>query len=277
VLRSLIPGQVPLCLIDKPAPGTGASLLACVVGTIACGPADKRGREPWVTTALPAAKHELEKTLLAILREQPVLVLFDNVTTVISNPTLMAVLTSDHFALRELGRSELVHVEQRPTVIATGNQLQVDREAARRCIQIHLNAEMEHPENRSVEEFVYPNLLAYVAAHRGALRADIFTIGRAWLRAGRPKPVPSIPALGGFEGWRDALGVILTMLGVRDFLGNQAADNHHGGFVLRQRGNGMNRWRVVPENATPSRTTPSGGETAATRETWAAMRLHMSP
>jgi putative DNA primase/helicase len=215
LLRSLVPGQIPLALLDKPMPGTGATLLGKVVELLACGAAQDE------VMTLPRNKEELRKKLTAILRENPAIIFFDNADHALSSPDLMALLTSGGWADRLLGYSELVHVVQRAVWLVTGNNLQIDRESARRCYQIRMDAKMERPEERNPERFRHPDLLNHVTEMRGRLIADALTITRGWIQAERPKPAKKVPTLGGFGGWVAIHGGVLAFVGIDAFLGNR--------------------------------------------------------
>jgi hypothetical protein len=70
--------------------------------------------------------------------------------------------------------------------------------------------------------FRHSDLLAWVRQHRGEILAAVFTLGRAWITAGRPGPIDGTPVLGGFEGWRHSIGGLLRVTGVQGFLANLA-------------------------------------------------------
>jgi hypothetical protein len=210
VLRPAISGQVPLALIDKPKRGTGATLLAQVVTGIALGSATD------LTTA-PRDDEEWRKKITAALLAGATVMFFDNVEHTLSSPSLAAALTTRMWSDRILGRSEMARdIPQRVTWMATGNNLHVGGDLARRSYWIRLDAAVARPWQR--ETFRYPQLLAHVLENRGPLLAAALTLGRAWFAAGCPKA--TVPKLGGFEGWADTIGGVLAYAGVSGFLDN---------------------------------------------------------
>ena len=85
-VRELIEGRTPLHLIEKPTPGTGATLLAEVVGTPVLGPT-----LPAMTAATD--EEEMRKRIFAKLSQSLSYVLLDNVHRVDSE-ALSTALTS---------------------------------------------------------------------------------------------------------------------------------------------------------------------------------------
>jgi hypothetical protein len=125
VARPAIEGLVPLALLDKPSPGTGATLLAKVIAAIATG------RSAALMTA-PRSEEEWRKKLTATLLEGPLIVLIDNVRGALESDSLSLALTTDVWKDRLLGVNQMVDVPQHVVWIATGNNLRVAGDVARR-------------------------------------------------------------------------------------------------------------------------------------------------
>jgi len=210
VLRPVIPGHVPLALIDKPQAGTGASLLAEVAAAVATG-------RPAPMMTAPAEEGEWSKAITALLSQGRTVVVIDNVEGRLFAPSLAAVLTGDTWRGRILGESTMVDLPNRATWIATGNNIQVGGDLPRRCYWVRMDAHNARPWQRT--DFLHPDLKAWVLQERGRLLAAILTITRAWILAGKPKPTRA-PLVGGFERWREVIGGILENAGLNDFLGN---------------------------------------------------------
>lgn len=212
VLRPLIPGPVPLALIDKPQAGTGASLLAEVDAIIATGRA---------AAMMTAAKDDetWRKSITAMLRAGRMVVTIDNVETTLYAPSLAALLTANTWTDRVLGASEMVTLPHKAVWLATGNNIRLAGDLPRRCFWVRMDAKKARPWERT--EFRHPQLTRYVAENRGAIVAAILTMARAWVVAGKPK-AKNTPRLGGFEGWTETIGGILAYAGIAGFLGNQA-------------------------------------------------------
>jgi hypothetical protein len=204
--------QVPMCLIDAPDAGTGKGLLVKIATIIATGRVT--GLMSW-----PATDEELEKKVTAALMAGQTVVVFDNVDGMIKSGTLAAVLTADTWQGRVLGRSEMVNASNRATWVATGTNLDVGGDLARRCYRVRIDAKMAAPYTRNT--WLHDPLEDWVAANRGKLLAALCTIVRSWWLAGQHQ-ASSIPAMGGYTSWVRTVGGILEHAGVPDFLGNLA-------------------------------------------------------
>jgi hypothetical protein len=86
IYRPMIAGSVPLCLIDKPQPGTGAGLLADVIAIIATG-------RPAAMMAPPKNDEECEKRLTSILRHGRAVITIDNMDGYLYFASLAMILT----------------------------------------------------------------------------------------------------------------------------------------------------------------------------------------
>jgi hypothetical protein len=113
-----------------------------------------------------------------------------------------------------------VHLAQRATWAITANNLQVDLESVRRCYLVRLDAGVENPDERPAAAFRHPELLDYIRTHRGELLAACYTLGWAWIRAGRPAAAAGTRLLGSFTAWGRTIGGILALAGVEGFLAN---------------------------------------------------------
>lgn len=210
LVRSIIEGQVPMALLDAPEPGTGKGLLAQVFTTIATG-------RPAAMQPLPANGEELEKRITALLMCGAGFIVFDNVDGTISSHVLAAALTADTWQGRILGQSTTIDVPNRATWLATGNNIDVGGDLARRCYRIRLDARQARPWAR--EGFRHPDLLGYVKRHRTEILGALCTIIRSWWVAGRPM-ANSVSAMGTYTPWVRTVGGILEHAGVDGFLAN---------------------------------------------------------
>lgn len=211
VIRPAVEGSVPLCLIDAPQQGTGKSLLAEVASIIATGQATfasapHRGEEP-----------EWRKLLTTLLAAGNTIIGFDNVEDVLKSAELAKAITAPTWQDRILGGNEQTRVPVRVTWIATGNNLRVGGDIARRCYRIRIDAKTAEPWER--KGFNIPNLRGYALDRRGELLANLLTIARAWYVTGQPE-APGLPQLGGFEEWRRIVGGMVAFAGMTGFLSN---------------------------------------------------------
>lgn len=210
-LRELIDGPTPLHLIEKPAPGTGASLLADVLLWPSTGravPVTTEGRDD----------DEWRKRLTAALVRSPAIFAIDNVRRRLDSGALSAAITATTWEDRLLGLSETVRVPVRCAWLATGNNVTVSNELARRTARIRLDARTDRPWLRTA--FRHPDLRGWAASERPALIGAALTLGQAWIAAGRP---PGMKPLGMFEAWAHVLGGVLAVAGVPGFLNNSEA------------------------------------------------------
>ncbi|MEI8395174.1 MAG: toprim domain-containing protein [Rhodospirillaceae bacterium] len=207
-LRPMIKGPTPLHLIEKPTPGTGATLMVDAIAFVSTGSS---------VSVMVEGKDDEEwrKRLTSKLREIPALLLIDNLRRTLDSSAVAAAITAPVWEDRILGKSENVHFPIRCTWIATGNNPKFSDEMARRLVRIRLDPETDRPELR--EGFRHKNLMAWVYANRGRLVAACLTLGRAWIAAGQPHHARTI---GSFEQWSHVIGGVLDVAGVPGFLGN---------------------------------------------------------
>ncbi len=210
LIRQAIDGPTPLGLVDAPQAGTGKTLLAEIVAVVGTGRAGEM---------LGASRDDEEwrKAITAKLVGGSTLVIVDNVEGRLHAPSLARALTSRTWTDRVLGRSEVATVKQRATWAATGNNISLGGDLARRCYWIRLDAKQSRPWQR--EGFKHPDLTAWAREKRGELVAAVLTLARAWYAAGRPKG-EGVPRLGSFEAWSETIGGILAFAGVSGFLDN---------------------------------------------------------
>jgi len=207
-VRPMVSGPTPLHLIEKPTPGTGATLMVDAISVVATGAGasvmvEGRDDEEW------------RKRLTAKLRQIPSVLLIDNLRRRLDSSAVAAALTAPYWEDRVLGKTEMTRFPIRCTWIATGNNPQVSGEMARRIVRIRLDAHVDQPWRRG--GFRHANLLAWTRAHRAHLAAACLTLGRAWVAAGMPRHDQTV---GSFESWAEVMGGILEVAGVPGFLAN---------------------------------------------------------
>jgi hypothetical protein len=209
VCRHIITGPVPLALFDATTQGTGKTLLAEVISIILTGCSAN-------LMSAPIDPEEWRKQLTSILIEAPPLVVIDNVTGTLNSGDLAKVITSEIHRDRILGKSETVSVPVRCSWIATGNNLQLGGDMARRCYWIRMEPECSDPFHRT--GFKHERLKQYLIDHRRDILIALLTLARAWFAAGQPKS--SVLPVGGFERWSEVISGILQYAGIESFLGN---------------------------------------------------------
>lgn len=222
-LRAMVDGPTPLHLIEKPTPGTGATLMVDAIATILTGSGVGAMTEG-------TDEEEWRKRITAKLRQIPTLVLIDNLKRQLDASALAAALTAPFWEDRVLGASEITRLPIRSLWVATGNNPTFSNEMARRLVRIRLDAGVASPGLRT--GFRHPDLMVWVRANRARLVAACLTLGRAWIAAGRPSGKRTI---GSYESWAQIMGGVLEVAGIEGFLGNldemmEASDSEGGAW-----------------------------------------------
>jgi hypothetical protein len=205
-IRDLL-DTTPLYYINKPTPGTGASLLvyAATYAARGCAPP---------TTKPPSREEEMEKLLTSMLMEGADLFYLDN-ADYLASTAMAAAMTADRHKGRILGISRTIEVPVRCMWIATGNNPDTTQEMYRRFVDIRLDAQMEFPEDRPPDQFTIPDLKVWVRENRPRLVSAALTIIQAWVRKGMPHGSKSKAS---FETWARVMSGILENAGVEGFL-----------------------------------------------------------
>jgi len=210
IIRPAIKRHVPLALLDAPKQASGKGLLADVVSIIATG-------EPASILTAPGNDEEWRKEITSILMKGSTIIAIDNLPGRLQSSKLDAVLTADWWTDRLLGGNTMVRVRQRAVWLATGNNIKVGGDLARRCYRIRIDPQMSKPWTRA--GFKYEDLATHCSEHRAEIIAAILTLVRAWFVAGCPQD-KSILAMATFTGWARMAGSILSFAGIEGFLGN---------------------------------------------------------
>lgn len=207
-LRGMVDGPTPLHLIEKPTPGTGATLMVDAVATILTGTGasvmtEGRDDEEW------------RKRVTAKLRQIPSIILIDNLRAKLDSSAVAAALTAPFWEDRVLGQSEMTRLPIRCLWIATGNNPEFSNEMARRLVRIRLDANVERPWQRA--GFRHPDLMVWIRANRARIVAACLTLCQAWIAAGKPRGTKTI---GSYENWAQVIGGVLETAGIPGFLTN---------------------------------------------------------
>ena len=209
VAREMILGPTPLFAIDAPAPGSGKGLLAEGIGILVTG------RAPAVMSET-RGEEERKRITALVLAGHP-LILLDNVKRRLESATLAAVLTANYWSDRILGRTEEVELPVRGVWMATGNNIQLDTDIARRTVWVRLDARMDRPWERT--EFREQHLSLWVERHRHDLVWAFLVLVQHWIACGRPEWQGR--TLGSYESWSAVVGGILATAGIGGFLENR--------------------------------------------------------
>jgi hypothetical protein len=225
-------GPTPLHAIIAPEPGTGKTLLAQVALLPGCGLVP-------VTAGDRDHNDEWRKSLTAALISGTRAILLDNLRSSVDSGPLASAITTGVWRDRVLGYSKNVTLPVRNAWVATGNNLKLSDEQARRTVPIFLDPGDVRPADRPKDAFQHPDLLRWAANHRAELVDAALTLVRHWLAgpaetlAGavyvrhsdaygeEREPAYGSANLGSFERWAEVIGGILGSAGVEGFLDNR--------------------------------------------------------
>ncbi|WP_196260226.1 bifunctional DNA primase/polymerase [Pelagibacterium limicola] len=193
LVRRMFP-SAPLIALDAPTAGSGKSLLSEIVCIIATG------HKPAMMSQ-GKSDEENEKRLSSVLMAGDPVIVIDNCDRPIEGDFLCTMLTQEKVRPRILGRSEVANVPTGSLVIATGNNIELAGDITRRTLFCRIDTGEERPDKI---EYSF-DAIAETTETRPQLVVAALTILRAYIVAGRPKPLKKI---GGFEQWgliREAL------------------------------------------------------------------------
>ena len=192
----------PLHAFRASTAGTGKSFLVDVASTIASG-------RPCPVAAAGAEEVETEKRLAGLLLAGFPIASLDNCNGELGGDLLCQAIERPFIRLRPLGRSEIIEVESRATLFATGNALRVRGDMVRRVVISDLDAGMERPELREFRS----DPVATIMADRGRYVSAALTVVRAYIVAGYPGLLPPIAS---FADWSGLVRSALVWLGCAD-------------------------------------------------------------
>jgi hypothetical protein len=183
-------GPAPLFLIDANVRGAGKGLLGDVIALTVTG-------RRFPTMSYTSDREELRKKITTLAVEGERLVMLDNLAGAVGNDILDAALTSDRWKDRLLGGNRVYDGPLNVTWFATGNNVQMHADTARRVCHARMETPEENPELKT--GFRYADLRTHVRENRGRLLSAALTLLRGWYAAGKPRH--GLPAWGSFEGW----------------------------------------------------------------------------
>lgn len=256
--QQVFKGPSPLFFVDANVAGAGKTMLAELAILIATGRSPARG-----TLGRHNEEDRKQITALAIAGAQCILV--DNVKGLFGTAKLCEALSShsSSWSDRILGKSETWSGPFKPSWFASGNNVRLRPDIARRTCYIRLNSPLEQPELR--RGFQVPSLMAWASEHRAALYRAAVSVLHHYIQAGRPQS--DLPAWGTFEGWSETIQQAVVWLGLPDpsetRVGLNVADEEKG--LLQDLLDGLS---VIGEEFSPTtvhKLVYEGGQTAEER------------
>ncbi len=186
-VRALLP-TAPGFLIDSPTAGTGKTFLAKCLSILV-------GGEPGV---MPPNNDETElrKTLLALVRTCPRVILIDNVAGTLRSEALCSFLTDTHFSDRLLGASNTATGRTNALFVLTGNNVAVVGDLNRRLLRCRIDPKLEQPWKRTFDL----NPLEYTTDHRPEMICAALRILKTCVKSGYRH---DNGRLASFEVWDD--------------------------------------------------------------------------
>lgn len=199
MLRFIAPGPYKLGLIEAHQAGSGKSFLATMLSELHGGD---------VIPNLPNEDAELRKTVTSVLQTRSGVVVFDNVEGKVSSPILAALLTTSKWSDRLLGKNAKVQLVNDRMWVATGNNIVIDGDMARRVLRCVIDPGMPNPELR---EFDF-NPVDWIKAHRSEYLSALGVLIRSWVVKGRT--LGNSPGSDSYATWRRTLDGILEAAGI---------------------------------------------------------------
>lgn len=192
----------PLHAISAPTPGSGKSYLVDI-----CVAAVKGNTAP--ATPIGKNEDETEKRISGCMLQGDPIIVLDNVNGVLEGDALCQCIERPLVKFRTLGESRMTEIENKVTIFATGNRIELPDDMRRRSILCTLDANMERPELR---QFTF-DPVSEVLDNRGSYIADALTIVRAYKIAGMPD---CLPRLASFHEWSDMVRSAIVWCGFED-------------------------------------------------------------
>lgn len=164
----------PAIGIDAPVQGTGKTYLALCLAALATGK---------TCSIMPPLDHrqdeETRKRISSALAAGERTFIWDNILNDFNSPSLAALLTSETFSDRTLGRTEKPEYPNRMFVLLTGNNLRFANDMPRRVLKLRLDARLENPATRKFNN----NPLQFILHNRQKLVQAGLSLIHAYLQS----------------------------------------------------------------------------------------------
>lgn len=199
MLRFIAPGPYKLGLIEAHQAGSGKSFLASMIAVLHGGD---------VLPNLPGDDAELRKLVTSVLQAPSGVAVFDNVEGRVSSPVLAALLTTSTWSDRLLGKSAKITLANDRMWVATGNNIVIDGDLARRVLRCVINPNMDNPEQRLFDF----NPVTWMKVNRGSYLSALGTLIRAWVVVGMP--MADATGSDSYAHWQQVVGGVLALAGI---------------------------------------------------------------
>jgi putative DNA primase/helicase len=203
VVRGACP-VAPMHALRASTAGTGKTYFVDVASAIATG-------RPCPVATVAKSEEETEKRLGGLLLAGFPLICLDNVNGELGGDLLAQAVERPVIQIRPLGGSDIIEVESRSSIFATGNALRLRGDMTRRGLICNLDAGVERPELRQFEF----DPVELVLTKRAECVAAVLTIVLAHAAAGYPG-ADTITPLASFQEWSRLVRSALIWLGCAD-------------------------------------------------------------
>lgn len=205
--RFAFKGPSPLFLIDANVRGAGKTLAASAASLIVT-PGGAVG------AALGSDNEEDRKQITSLAVSGAQTILIDNVTGQFGTAKLCEALTLHNgtWTDRILGSTKMWTGPFRPLWFATGNNVSLRADMARRVCWCRLESKLERPEER--DKFAHPALLGYVSDNREDLYWAALSILHGFFAEGAPDQ--GLKGWSDYRGWSDVIRNAVVWAGYED-------------------------------------------------------------
>jgi hypothetical protein len=244
----------PLHLVVAPQPDCGKTYLAQACLIPGCG----------LVEVTPGSRdpEEWRKQITSTLRSGAGGIVFDNLHGQLDSGPLAAALTTGRWRSRILGESRDEVLDVRNAWVATGNNVGLSRELARRSVALALDPG-DGPPAGERDGFPHEDLHAWAQAHRAELAGACLTLVRHWLDGAAPSEVWSDEAgegvyygrecephegrttRGSYRRWASIVGGVVAAAGVPDFDANRAWLSAQADEETREAAEFLAAWRAL--------------------------------
>ncbi len=203
---------MPRMFFTAPVAGTGKGKLANVLAL------PFRGKEIDIITECKN-EEELQKIIVSEFMDgTPDYIFFDNLIGKIKSAKFAAWATTYAAKGRILGVNQSVRIPvNAPVWLMTANNPELDKDNARRSLNICIDAGMERPETRT--GYKHKEIEDYTLENRQEILSALLSLCLEWIDAGKPDPT-RIPPLGSFETWVSVVGGVLEFAGFDALMAN---------------------------------------------------------
>jgi hypothetical protein len=206
--RPAILGSIPAFLFDASTRGSGKTLQTDAIATITTGRGAPRMN-------YSSDDMELEKILAGYALKGSTFICLDNIPSARSfggGPIDRVITAKDDVDLRVLGATKVLTLPWRALLMATGNNIGLHGDTARRVLMARLEPAEQNPERRT--KFVHDDLLGWIRAQRTRLVSGALLILRAYILAKQPDM--GCIRWGSFEEWARLIPAAIKFAGGAD-------------------------------------------------------------